>query len=261
MASILLEHVSVTFPIYTASGRSLKNRMMAAGTGGRIGTDKKNHVSVQALDDVCLSFEHGDRVGLVGHNGAGKSTLLRVLAGIYEPTAGRARVEGQVAPLFDAGLGMNTESTGYENIILRGLYLGLSKAQIAAKTQEIAAFTELGSFLDMPLHTYSTGMQARLAFAVSTCIEPEILLLDEGIGAGDKAFLEKAQQRVSELIGRARILVLASHLEELMCRVCNKAVLMERGRVVLTGSVDRVLAQYNGAAPKRASNELTGHTA
>jgi homopolymeric O-antigen transport system ATP-binding protein len=261
MASIRLDHVSVAFPIYTASSRSLKNRMMAAGTGGRIGTDKKNHISVQALDDVSLSFEHGDRVGLVGHNGAGKSTLLRVLAGIYEPTTGHAFIDGQVAPLFDAGLGMNPESTGYENIVLRGLYLGLSKAEIRAKTEEIAAFTELGSFLDMPLHTYSTGMQARLAFAVSTCIEPEILLLDEGIGAGDKAFLEKAQQRVSALIGKARILVLASHMEELLWRACNKAVLMERGRVVLMGSVDRVLAQYNGAAARRVTNELTRHPA
>ena len=248
MVSILLDHVSVAFPIYSASSRSLRKRVMAASTGGRIGTDSHNNVSIQALDDVSLAFEHGDRVGLVGHNGAGKTTLLRVLAGIYEPTAGRAFVDGQVAPLFDASLGMDPESTGYENILLRGLYLGLSKAEIRAKTDEIAAFTELGTFLEMPIRTYSAGMHARLAFAVSTCIEPEILLLDEGIGAGDKAFLEKAQHRIAALIGRAGILVLASHAEDLLRRLCNKAVLMERGRVILAGPLDRVLAKYNRAA-------------
>src|SRR5439155_5721152 len=126
-ASILLDQVSITFPIYTTSSRSLRKRVMAATTGGRIGTDSRNHVSIQALDNVSLSFEHGDRVGLVGHNGAGKTTLLRVLAGIYEPLSGKLRVAGHVAPLFDIGLGMDIESTGYENIILRGLYLGLSR--------------------------------------------------------------------------------------------------------------------------------------
>jgi ABC-2 type transport system ATP-binding protein len=248
MVSILLDQVSITFPIYTASNRSLRKRVMAATTGGRIGTDTRNHVSIQALDNVSLSFEHGDRVGLIGHNGAGKTTLLRVLAGIYEPAVGRAIIEGKVASLFDVSLGMDPESTGYENIILRGLYLGLSKSQIRAKTEEIATFTELGPFLDMPMRTYSNGMQARLSFAVSTCIEPEILLLDEGIGAGDKAFLEKARQRIEAFIGRARILVVASHSEELIRRVCNKAVLMERGKVIASGPLDVILERYNREA-------------
>src|SRR5262249_27849798 len=143
---VILNRVSVAFPIYGASNRSLKNRVMAATTGGRIGTDSRNQITIQALDDVSLTFEHGDRVGLVGRNGAGKTTLLRVISGIYEPIVGKAVVEGQVAPLFDASLGMDRESTGYENILLRGLYLGLSKATMRSKVEEIAAFTELGSF-------------------------------------------------------------------------------------------------------------------
>src|SRR5262249_11458187 len=152
-------------------------------------------VIVQALDNVSIGIEHGARLGIVGPNGAGKTTLLRVLAGIYEPTAGSASIEGRVVPLFDVALGMDPESTGFENIKLRGLFLGMTPQQIRARTEEIAEFTELGSFLDMPLRTYSAGMQARLAFAVSTCIEPEILLLDEGIGTGDAAFIEKAKKR------------------------------------------------------------------
>ena len=255
MAFIRLDHVSVIFAIYGASSRSLKTRIISAGTGGRIGMDAGNHIVVQALDDVSMAFEHGDRVALIGHNGAGKTTLLRVLSGIYEPASGRVVVDGQVASLFDATLGMDYESTGYENILLRGLYLGLTRAKIRARVDEIADFSELGSFLDMPLHSYSAGMQARLSFAISTCIEPGILLLDEGIGAGDRAFLEKARKRVAALIGRVGILVLASHDEELIRQVCSKAVLMERGRVIMTGPLGPVLMHYNQTAGRKVSGE------
>ena len=150
---------------------------------------------------------------------------------------------------------MDYESTGYENILLRGLYLGLTRAKIRARVDEIADFSELGSFLDMPLHSYSAGMQARLSFAISTCIEPGILLLDEGIGAGDRAFLEKARKRVAALIGRVGILVLASHDEELIRQVCSKAVLMERGRVIMTGPLGPVLTHYNQTAGRKVSGE------
>jgi ABC-type polysaccharide/polyol phosphate transport system ATPase subunit len=247
VASIRLDHVSVSFPIYSAGSRSLRARLMAAGSGGRIGTEGANHVVVRGLEDVTLEVAHGDRVALIGRNGAGKTTLLRVMAGIYEPIAGTAIVEGKVAPLFDVALGMDPESTGYENIMLRGLYLGLSRAEIRAKADEIAEFTELGSFLGLPLRTYSTGMHARLSFAVSTCIDPEILLLDEGIGAGDAAFLEKARERLDALVARAGILVLASHSEKLVRQFCTKALLLEGGRVVSANSVDAVLEQYRPA--------------
>ena len=243
MAQIRLDHVSVAFPIYDASSRSLKKRMLGAATGGRIQSESGPSV-VQALDDVTLHFQHGDRVGLVGHNGAGKTTLLRVLAGIYEPGNGTVQVDGHIAPLFDIALGMDPESTGYENIVLRGLYLGLSHDEIRARTGEIAEFTELGPFLDLPIRTYSAGMRMRLAFAVSTSIHPDILLLDEGIGAGDAGFIEKANRRLQEFTDKAAIIVLASHSEQLVSQVCRSAVLIEHGRVIAQGPTDEVLASY-----------------
>jgi ABC-2 type transport system ATP-binding protein/lipopolysaccharide transport system ATP-binding protein len=243
MADIQLDGVSVAFPIYDASSRSLKKRLVGAATGGRIQSQAGPSV-VQALDNVTLHFRHGDRVGLVGHNGAGKTTLLRVVAGIYEPSGGIVSVEGQVAPLFDISLGMDPESTGYENIVLRGLFLGMPHAEIEARMDEIAEFTELGSFLDLPIRTYSTGMRMRLAFAVSTSIHPDILLLDEGIGAGDAAFLDKANRRLQEFTDKAAIIVLASHSEQLVRQMCRTSVLMEHGRVVGVGPTDEILALY-----------------
>jgi ABC-2 type transport system ATP-binding protein len=230
LASIKLDQVTVSFPIFDGGSRSLKRRLVSATTGGRIARDGGNHLSIHALDHVSAQFDHGDRVALVGHNGAGKTTLLRVMAGIYEPVEGTVEVVGRVAPLFD--------------ISLRGMFLGLTKAQILAQSEEIADFTELGSFLDMPMRTYSAGMYARVAFAVSTCIRPEILLLDEGIGAGDAAFMEKAQKRVDELVQGAGIFVLASHTESFVRQTCNKAILLDHGRVALIGSVEEVFARY-----------------
>jgi ABC-2 type transport system ATP-binding protein/lipopolysaccharide transport system ATP-binding protein len=252
MASIRLNQVSVSFPIYDAKSRSIKKRVLAAAGRGRIGTSEDNHVVIRALDGISVKIEHGDRVGLIGRNGAGKTTLLRVMAGIYEPPSGSVEIEGRVAPLFDIGMGMDPESSGYENILLRGLYLGLRKAEIRAKVDEIADFTELGEFLEMPLRTYSAGMFARLAFAISTSIDPEILLLDEGIGAGDDVFLEKAKRRLDALINRARILVLASHSDELVRKLCNQAILMENGRVVTSGPTDEMLERYHQKASAAA---------
>lgn len=249
MASIELENVVVSFPVYDQGARSLKKRIISATTGGRIESDAgSGKISVvQALDGVTLRLQHGDRVGLVGHNGAGKTTLLRVLAGIYEPTIGSAKISGHAAPLFDVALGMDPESTGYENIMLRGLFLGLSHKEIDARIEEIAEFTELGSFLELPIRTYSAGMRMRLAFAVSTSIEPDILLLDEGIGAGDAAFLEKANRRLKEFTEKAAIIVLASHSEPLIRQMCDKAVLMEHGKVLQVGKTEEVLEHYRVA--------------
>ena len=218
---------------------------MAATTGGRIGSDKRHAVVVQALDNVTLNIEHGDRVGLIGKNGAGKSTLLRVMAGVYEPSSGTIRRNGRVAPIFSNTLGIDRENTGYENIIMRGLLLGFSREDIQSKVEEIATFTELGDFLNMPTHTYSDGMLMRLAFAVSTSIEPEILLLDEGIGAGDASFLKKAHARFQKLIESTGVLVLASHSESLLRRLCNKAIYLERGQVIAEGTLDEILEEYN----------------
>lgn len=247
MASIRLDCASVVIPVYDATSRSLKKRIFSDATGGRIHRDANAQGAslIHALDCVTMALEHGDRVGLVGHNGAGKTTLLRLMAGIYEPTAGTVHVEGHAAPLFDITLGMDQDATGYENIILRGLFLGLSRREIDDKTEEIAEFTELGSFLDVPLRAYSAGMRMRLAFAVSTSIDPDILLLDEGIGVGDAAFLEKANRRLRDFAARAAIIVLASHSEPLIKEICEKAVLMERGRVVAMGETREILDLYH----------------
>jgi ABC-2 type transport system ATP-binding protein/lipopolysaccharide transport system ATP-binding protein len=246
MTSLELAHVSVDFPVYDASARSLKKKVIALGTGGRIAEDSPDRIVVKALDGVSLSLQRGDRVALMGRNGAGKSTLLRVIAGIYEPTLGMVAVEGRVAALLGGNPGMDPDSTGRENIILNGLYLGLSRAEINGLMDSIVEFTELGPFIDLPLRTYSTGMRARLAFGIATAAVPDVLLLDEGIGAGDAAFIDKADRRLEEFVGRTGILVLASHAEGLIRKFCNKFVLLERGRVSLAGEgascLDEILA-------------------
>jgi ABC-2 type transport system ATP-binding protein/lipopolysaccharide transport system ATP-binding protein len=262
MASITLEKVSVSFPVYSSATRSIKNRLIQSATGGQIRSESgSDRISVvQALQDINLQLESGDRIGLVGHNGAGKTTLLRVLGGIYEPNEGQVLVRGSTVPLFDISLGMDPESTGYENIVLRGLYLGLSRSQMRGRLDEIADFTELGDFLNLPISTYSAGMRMRLAFAVSTSVAPDILLIDEGIGAGDAAFLQKASERLKLFTEQVSIIVLSSHSEDLIKRMCNKAVLMEHGRVVGSGSTQEVLTQYRqrqeAAGSVEASVEL-----
>lgn len=244
MPSIKLDNVCVSFPIYDGRHRSFGSAVMTATTGGHIGANARNRIEIEALTNVSFQLGEGDRVALMGHNGAGKTTLLRVLAGIYQPVRGAISVEGRIAPLFDVSLGMSPDATGYENIRIRGLYLGMTDREINRKMDEIAAFTELGDFLNMPLRTYSAGMHTRLAFAISTSIDPEILLLDEGIGAGDAAFLEKANDRLETFVRRAGIMVLASHSAELVKRFCNKALVMEHGHALFMGPTDAAQQYY-----------------
>jgi ABC-2 type transport system ATP-binding protein len=244
LVSITTNGACVDFPIFDARSRSLKKTVMGL-VGGNISTDTKVPV-IEALRDVSLTLQHGDRIGLVGHNGAGKSTLLRLLAGIYEPTRGTAEIHGRVAPVFDLGVGMDPEISGLENIIVRGLFLGMTRKQMESRIDDIAEFTELGDFLGMPLRTYSTGMRIRLALGVVTSIDPEILILDEGIGAVDAAFLEKSKKRLAELVDRAGLLVFASHSDEFLRDLCDTAVWMEHGRIRMRGEIEEVLAAYKG---------------
>lgn len=253
MAKITLNDVSVEFPIYQGSSRSIKKTLLRAGTGGRINRDSGNRISVRALDRLSLSLEHGDRVALVGPNGSGKTTLLRVLAGVYEPVAGAIQVEGSVSPLFDVGVGFNPDATGYENILLRGLYMGLPPEQVRARVDEIADFSELGDYLAVPVRTYSAGMMLRLSFGVATCVDPDILLMDEWVLAGDAHFFGKARQRLKAFIERSSLMVLASHADDIVRQWCNKGVLLEHGQVRAVGPIDEVLALYHGERERTMS--------
>ena len=246
--SLRLESVTVDFSVYNTNTRSLRNRLLHHGTGGRIARGAGRRLLVRALEGVTLAFEHGDRVALIGPNGSGKTTLLRVLAGAYEPTYGRVYRHGRTASLLSVSLGINPEATGYENIVTRGLFLGLLPEQVRERMDEIAEFTELGDYLAMPVHTYSAGMRLRLAFAVCTCFDPEILLMDEWLGLADRAFVEKAQHRLRGFVERAGILVLASQNAGLVRGVCSTGVLLDAGSVRARGPIADVLQEYKRAA-------------
>lgn len=231
MAQISIRDLTVEFAIFGASARSLKNTLVAQATGGRVMAGARQVVTVRALDALSLEVRDGDRIGLAGHNGSGKTTLLRVLAGIYKPVGGSVRIEGKVGTLLDPSAGMDPESTGIENMYLRGRLLGMSKRQIDAQIDDVADFSDLGDFLQLPMKTYSAGMQARLMFGISTSMHNDILLIDEGIGAGDASFQEKAHRRIEGLFARTSIVLLASHSEALLSQFCNRRLEMEHGKI------------------------------
>ena len=258
MSSITLDNVTVDIPILGAGTRSLKNSLLSAATGGTLKIRDGYKLSVRAVDGLSLQLNHGDRLALIGHNGAGKSTLLRVMAGIYRPSEGSVRVEGRVAPIFDLGFGMDPDTTGWDNILLRGIALGLSLDEIRPAIPEIAEVSELGDFLDMPIRTYSAGMTARLAFAISTSVKADVLLIDEGIGAGDAAFLNKAKKRTSKMIDEAGLLVLASHSDQLIADWCTQGLWMEHGRPRMIGPVEDVLEQYRASVEAAAAARAEG---
>ncbi|BBZ50200.1 ABC transporter ATP-binding protein [Mycobacterium heidelbergense] len=248
--SIQTHDAWVEFPIFDAKTRSLKKTFLGKA-GGAVGLTAANVPVIEALRGITLSLSIGDRVGLVGRNGAGKSTLLRLLSGIYEPTRGSATVRGRIAPIFDLGVGMDPEISGYDNIIIRGLFLGETRQTMRSKVDEIAEFTELGDYLSMPLRTYSTGMRMRLALGVVTSVDPEILLLDEAIGSVDTDFLRKALTRLQKLVERSGILVFASHSNDFLARLCKTAIWIDRGEIKMTGSVEDVIGTYEGAEATR----------
>ncbi|HEV8678169.1 MAG TPA: ABC transporter ATP-binding protein [Stellaceae bacterium] len=245
MASMVLDKVCVDFPIYD-SDRSLRKLLFRGKVGGIVRSDgsRRHRVTVRGLDNLSFELHDGDRLGVIGHNGAGKSTLLRVMAGAYRPSSGTIAVDGEVSSLLTLGMGFDTDDTGFENLYTGCLYLGMTPRQIRAKTDAIAEFTELGEYLRMPVRTYSSGMQVRLSFAIATAIDPDILLLDEVLGAGDAHFMLKAQQRIEDLMSRASLLVLASHSTEVIRQFCTKAMLLHSGRIEAFGDVESTLAAY-----------------
>lgn len=247
-ASITLDNVHIEYALYGMGSRSLKKNLLRLGSVGWFGKDAGELERVHALKGVTLNLSEGDRVGLIGGNGAGKSTLLRVLAGSLRPARGRVRRVGTLSSLFDVTLGMNLEATGWDNIILRGLLLGLTTREIRARASEIAEFSGLHDHLYRPVHTYSSGMVLRLAFAVSTAVQSEILLLDEWIGVGDAEFLNRAQQRLGTMVANARIVVIASHSVPLVRSLCKRVVWLRDGQVVQDGPTETVLDAYSAEA-------------
>ncbi|MES1201881.1 MAG: ATP-binding cassette domain-containing protein, partial [Pseudomonadota bacterium] len=228
-SSIDLRDVVVEYPLYSTQGRSLKSAILKK-VGGKIGHEA-DRVSVRAVDGVSLSVRAGDRLLLLGGNGAGKSTLLRVFAGILEPSVGVVTIRGRVTSLIEMSMGMDAEATGYENIIMRGVFLGMSYGEARARIPEVEEFSELGEYLRYPVRTYSSGMQLRLSFAISTVVNPDIMVLDEIIGVGDAAFLQKAKARMVELIHSSDIVILASHDFSVARDVCNRAILLDGGKI------------------------------
>lgn len=231
MALLALDAVSVEYPIFGADGESLKKTLTRAATGGRIGRGTGITV-VEALRDVSVELCDGDRLGIVGHNGAGKSTLLQTMAGVYPPTRGRCHRVGTVASLVNPMLGIEREATGLENIMIRGLVLGMDRGAIRGMTPEIAEFSGLGDYLHMPVHTYSTGMLMRLAFAITTSVRADILLMDEWLSVGDADFRQQAETRIRDLVATSGILVIASHSPDLIARECNRVIELAHGVIV-----------------------------
>ncbi len=257
MASIELVDASVEIPIFNSRGRSLKTTLIRR-VGGQVETDGRDVVTVKALRHVDLSLRPGDRLGLIGHNGAGKSTLLRVFAGSYEPSTGRADIHGTVSSLIDMEMGMDPELTGADNIIQRGVFLGMSLKEARRAIPNVAEFSELGPYLHLPMRTYSSGMRMRLAFATSTTRHPDILLFDEMISFGDASFAARARARLDAMLDRAKILVLASHDIDSIKAYCNRAVLLEAGTVVADGPIDELWQRYVDGVAQAAAKPQTG---
>ena len=246
MASLHLQNVCVDFPVYFGGSSSLKRTLFSAASRKQrnLERDSSDKISVRALNDITVDIRKGDRVALIGPNGAGKTTFLKVLAGIYEPTAGSIEMSGPVRSLLDVNVGFDPDATGYENIILRGMFMNMRPEVMRKHIAQIAEFTELGPYLDMPVRTYSAGMTIRLSFAIATCVPPEILVMDEWLAAGDANFLEKAKRRMEEFVRSSSILVLASHSMPLLEQWCNRAILLDQGHIRASGDLHSVSAAY-----------------
>jgi ABC-type polysaccharide/polyol phosphate transport system ATPase subunit len=227
MAQIDISNVTVDLPIYGEHNMNLKGRV-----ANFLARRETKVEVIRALDDVSLSIQDGERIGIVGPNGSGKTTLLRVMAGILKPTQGNVAIQGTVVSMIDQGLGMDPQCTGIENIFRRGIFLNQSTQQMQDRLDDIVEFSGLGDRIRHPLYTYSSGMRARLAFSIATSVKPEILIIDEGIGAADEEFAERAAGRLDSFLQNAGILLLASHSNQLIETWCKKKVRIESGQLM-----------------------------
>ncbi|MDA7700414.1 ABC transporter ATP-binding protein [Methylophilaceae bacterium] len=228
MTSITAKNLSLSFDINISKNASLKKLILNKAVGGAI-IQSNSKTEIQALNNICFQIKIGDRIGILGHNGSGKTTLLRAIAGIYHPTSGTLDVAGTVTSLLEISMGIDTEATGLESIRMRGVMMGLTLQRIKSLEDEVIEFSELGNYIDMPIRTYSTGMNMRLAFAIATATRPEILLLDEWLSVSDKDFQHKAEIRMQDFIKKTKILVLASHSPELLKKTCNRFFRLSKG--------------------------------
>lgn len=249
MASIDVSGASITFTATQSKQSTLKEYLLK----GMFRKSVNPQIAIRALTDINLTARDGDRVGIIGHNGAGKTTLLKLLAGIYTPTAGTSKVEGRVCSLFDISVGFENEATGWENIVYRSYLQGESPASLKDKMQEIAEFSELGEFLSIPVKNYSAGMRMRLAFAIATAAQPEVLLVDEVLAVGDMAFQIKAKARMKAMMSVSRLMVVVSHDLNTVRDTCTKVIWMRKGQVVQEGPPAEVVAAYNRDSAERAA--------
>lgn len=240
---IRLENICLDYNLYHDRTNSLKEYIVTRLTGKKYVSVRKE--KLRALDNVNLNIDHGDRLGIIGLNGAGKSTLLKVISGIFKPSSGKLDISGAIQPLIEVGAGFDLEFTGRENIYLNGYMLGFTKKELRAVEDQIIKFTELQEFIDVPIKYYSTGMSVRLAFTIATMVKPEILVFDEMLAAGDAAFIDKAKKRLDALMDAAKIMVIVSHDLDFVKNVCNRLIILERGRIVFNGSVGDGLDRYH----------------
>jgi len=240
MALIDLENVGLTFHVRAAGRVTFKEYLIK----GMFRRRASSIMTVRALEEINLKLRDGDRLGIIGHNGAGKSTLLRVLAGVYMPTVGHRTVVGKIASLFEITLGFEHEASGWENIAFRSYFQGETPRTLRDKVAEIAEFAELGDFMKMPVRYYSAGMMVRLAFSIATTIEPEILIVDEVLSAGDLSFQVKARDRIKQLLDHARVVVMVSHDLESIANLCDQVMWLDHGRIREMGPARQVIANY-----------------
>lgn len=242
MAQVSLRDVGVRFDVLDLQDWSLRSSLISSVGGKVVGT--RRGATIQALKDISLELGEGDRAGILGGNGAGKTTLLKVCAGIYEPTTGSVEISGRVASMTDYYMGMDPTLSGYENIVRRGIFMGLTNAEARALIPKVGAFSELGEYLNLPMRTYSSGMYLRLAFSIATTVAPEILIMDEMIAAGDASFAEKARRRTNEIIDRSKIMVIASHDMQLLKRVCRTGLVLRKGNLCFYGPIEDAIEWY-----------------
>jgi ABC-type polysaccharide/polyol phosphate transport system ATPase subunit len=242
MTWLKVNKLSMDIPIL--GEKSLRRTLVKNPLGGNINSSNNQRISIRALDDLSFQLTSGDRLAILGHNGAGKTSLLRALAGIYKPRIGTIEYSGKLIPLFNMSLGIEPDLSGYENIFIISTFMGMARKEIEQKIDEIIKFTDLGDFIYLPVKTYSAGMLTRLSFAVATSTEPNILLLDEQIGAGDSNFTHKVEQRLEGFYSSIDIIILASHSNQLLKKICTKGMILEKGKIISYGEIDTIVEQY-----------------